>query len=282
VSCLSVTGQQLEHEHILAGGVYGLEQPDNMAASPRGERIAISDASANRILTVDLQGRLAWQTGDLVDLRQPTAVCFETESQVLYSPRNEVMIVRVYEEQPQVLDTVADLSTILKDWKRIDQITPRGSEGFMLLNEEAGQVAVFTGDWQLDRIIIEHGSGKGKVILPTSMSLTSSRRLVVTDRKNYPVQVFDVDGRFLFYCGWNQPSRQRGWEAVASAVDTRDYIWVADETNAQFRVFDQSGNESFVLAFSSPSFTPVAMLGTMDNHVVVLSETGSLLFYTLE
>lgn len=280
--CQSIRGQQLEREFALTSGVYGLKQPNGMAASPRGERIAICDATANRIIVVDLQGRLLWNAGDQLDLRQPGAIYFESESEILYTPRNEALVIRLYEENPRAMDTVADLSVALKDWKRVDQIMPGGSGGFLVLNEEAGEVAAFTDKWEYDCTVVRHGSGKGMVILPTSMCLTSSRKLVMTDRKNYPVQIFATDGRFLFYGGWNQPSKQRGWEAVASAVDTRDYIWVADETNAQYRVFDQSGTEMSRVPFTNPSISVAAMLGTIDNHMVVLLKTGLLLFYTLE
>lgn len=267
---------------LLTGGAYGLKQPNGMAASPRGERIAISDEVANRIVVVDLQGQILWEVGQRLDLRQPTSICFESESQVIYTPRNETLVIRIFEDNPQVMDTVADLSVPLQHWRRVDHIVRDRTSGFLVLNEEAGEVAALTDSWELHGVLVGHGSGKSKVLSPTSMSLTSSGKLVVTDRKNYPVQMFTLEGNFLFYGGWNQPSQQRGWEATASAVDTRDFIWVADETNAQYRVYDQSGTETKVVPFSNPAERAVAILGTIDNHIVVLSGSGSLLFYTLE
>jgi hypothetical protein len=283
VCALTGLAQQLDSQISVLGGSYRLEQPSSMATSPGGEKIAVSDLGTNRILVIDLYGRLLWTAGDQVRLAQPGALCFESEDGVLFVPGERLMILAVTEESPRQVDTVKDLSVDLSEWRGVDQIIrSEAHNGYLLLNRGAGEVAVFDNDWEFKEILIEHGSGKGRVLAPSSIARTMSGKLVVADRKNFPVQFFAGDGEFLVYGGWNQPSQERGWEAAAIAVDTRDFVWAADETNAQYRLFDQTGTLVSTVPFLNPAVAPVAMVGTIDNRMAVLEQTGSLLFYTLQ
>ena len=274
--------QQLEAEHAFFGNTYRLEQPATMAVSPGGESIAVGDLSTNRIVVADLRGRLLWVAGEQVRLDQPKAICFESESQILFTPANSLLLLRVYQDSPDRVDTIRNLSEDLVKWQRIDRIVQRGLSGYLLLNGEEGEVAAFDADWQFEGLVVGHGSGKGKVLAPSDLTVTGAGKIIMADRKNFPVQVFAPDGKFLLYAGWNQPSEQRGWEAVAVGIDSRDFIWVADETNARFRIYDPTGNQVSSLPFANPAVAPVAMVGTIDNRMAVMEQTGRLLFYALE
>ena len=253
-----------------------------MVASPAGEKIAVNDLNTNRILVIDLYGRLLWTAGEQVRLDQPNALCFESETRLLFAPAERMYIMAITEENPQQVDTVKDLSSVLSGWRGVDQIVARAQpSGYLLLNSSAGEVAVFDSEWEFKEILIKHGSGKGRLLAPSSLTPTLSGKLVVADRKNFPVQFFAGDGKFLVYGAWNQPPEERGWEAAAVAVDTRGFVWVADETNGQYRLFDQAGTLVSTVPFLNPAVSPVAMLGTIDNRMAVLEKTGSLLFYTL-
>ena len=192
------------------------------------------------------------------------------------------MILGVNEEDPRAVDTVCNLSTPPSKWGRVNQMMCRPNGDFVVLDRDAGEIAVFDAEWEYREKLVNYGSGKGKIIAPSSFAMMTSGKLVVGDRKNFPIQIFAPDGKFLFYGGWNQPSAQHGWEAAAVAVDSRDFVWVADETNAQFRIFDQSGTLISTLPFYHQAISPVAMTGTIDNRMAVLEQTGTLLFYTLE
>lgn len=284
VPCLS-TGysQQLDTQVTAPGGSYRIDQPSSMVASPGGEKLALNDLNTNRIAVIDLYGRPLWTAGDQVGLEQPGALCFESETKVLFVPVERMVVMAVTEEDPRQVDTVKDLSGDLSGWRQVDQIVRLADdEGYVLLSRGAGEVAVFDSEWEFKEILIEHGSGKGRILAPSSLARTLSGKLVVADGKNYPVQFFGADGKFLLHGGWNQPSQERGWEAGAVAVDSRDFIWVADETNAQYRLFDQAGTLVTTVPFLNPAVNPVAMLGTIDNRMAVLEQTGSLLFYTLQ
>lgn len=282
--CLSAGhAQQLDNQLDVLGGSYRVQQPSSMALSPGGEKIAIGDLNSNRIFVIDLYGRLLWIAGEQIRLQQPGAVCFESETRVLFTQGKELSVLAVNGEDARQLDTVKDVSGDLLAWQGVDQILRiDGKSGYLLLNESAGEVALFDINWEFQALLIKHGSGRGRILAPSSMARMLSGKLVVADRKNFPVQFFSADGEFLVYGGWNQPSQELAWEAAAVAVDSRDFVWAADETNAQYRVFDQTGTLVSTVPFLNPAVSPVAMAGTIDNRMAILDQTGSLLFYTLQ
>ncbi len=273
--------QAIESQHILIGGRYQLDRPSAMTVSPNGEKIAISDLSTNRIVIVDLEGRFLWTVGEQVRLEQPRSICFESDSRLLYTLANKTIIFAVNEYNTGVIDTVADLNGI-SDKFSIDQIVREPTGSYLILDRHAGCIYRFDQQWEFKEIVVRDGSGKGKLLAPAYMTAAAPGKLIVADQKNFPMQVFAIDGKFLYQGGWNQPSEQRGWEAAAVAVDTRGFVWVADDTNSQFRIFDQTGTQLSVLTFENSTISPVAMLGTIDNRMAVLEETGRLLFYTLQ
>jgi hypothetical protein len=264
------------------GNSFRPERPSTMAVSPGGERIAVGDLATNRIMVGDLRGQLLWVAGEQARLDQPGAIYFESESQIIFAPTYSLLLLRVYEQRPDRIDTIKNLSDDLSGWRQIDRIVSRGKSGYLLLNGAAGEVAAFDTDWQFEGLLVGQGTGKGKILAPADMAVTEAGKIVLADRKNFPVQVFAPDGKFLLYAGWNQPSQQGGWEAVAVAVDSRDFFWVADETNAQYRIYDQSGTQVSTVPFLNQTISPVAMAGTIDNRMAVLEKTGTLLFYALE
>ncbi|MFQ6007849.1 MAG: hypothetical protein ACE5K8_02755 [Candidatus Zixiibacteriota bacterium] len=278
----AVSGQEKVKEISILGGKYRLGKPAAIAISPSGQKMALSDQQTNRIFIIDLQGRLLWIAGEETAFDQPQAVCFLTETEVLFSLRDKSIILRVSRGNPSVIDTVADLTTQLSSPRVVDQMmrTPKGQ--YVVLDRSQGELLLFDSEWKYQRTLVSNGSGKGKVLAPSSFGLTSAGEVLVADEKNYPVQVFSPEGKFLFYYGWNQPTIHRGWEAVAVAVDTRGFFWVADETYKQFRIYDQSGGELSAIPFPHKLFRPAAMVGTADNHMVVLDETSTLSFFTLD
>lgn len=281
---ISVTpgAQQLESEFDLIGNRYRLKQPSSLAVSSGGDRLAVADLGTNLIVVVDLQGRLLWVAGEQVRLEQPGALCFDGDDAILFVPREQQLVLKVHRDNPSQVDTVKNFLGEIDDGLRFDQVLRDRDGSYIVLDQRDGTVHKFDDEWAYQGSIIERGSGRNRLLSPSGIAVTVSGNLAVTDRRNYPLQVFDGDGRFLFYGGWNIPAQSRGWEAVAVAVDSREFIWTADESSAQFRIFDPTGTEIAAVSFSISAATPVAMAGTIDNRVVVLDQTGTLSFYTLE
>lgn len=274
-------GQQLDDEVILTGGATRLERPSGLAVSPEGEQIAIADAQANRIVVIDYRGEPLWTAGDRAALKQPYAVAFADESRLLFLTSESSTIFGVSRENPTEIDTVTSLSLVTGRDLRVEQLLRETSGTWLVLDSKKGEVLRFDADWKFLEVVVPHGSGKGMVLVPTSMTVLSGGRLVVTDERNYPAQAFARDGKFLFHLGWNSPTFERGWEASAAAVDNRGMVWVSDATNYRFRVFDPAGTQIGTVAWPNPAFRPVAMTGTVDNRMMVLGEFGVAAYYTL-
>ncbi|MEW6413176.1 MAG: hypothetical protein AB1483_12020 [Candidatus Zixiibacteriota bacterium] len=275
------SAQTITGDYSVIGGRYKLDRPSAMAVSPNGEKIAISDLATNRIIIIDLEGRLLWTVGEQIRLEQPAAVCFESDTRLLFTQANHPIVYGVDEYNAAVIDTVKNLSGAF-DNLTIDQIIREPAGTYLILDQSAARLYRFDSEWEGPEIVVRDGSGKGLLLAPSYIATTTSGELVIADSKNFPVQVFASDGKFLYQCGWNQPSQQRGWEAVCAAVDSRGFIWAADKTNSQYRIFDQTGTELSKVPFDNSAVSPIAMVGTIDNRMAVLEETGRLIFYTLQ
>ena len=277
-----LSGQVLDRQIDILGGQYRLQRPGAIAVANSGDQFAICDASADRIFVIDLDARILWTAGGQMHLGSPAAVCFDPANNVLFVPESQPLVLRVAERDPGVVDTVADLSAILPPNSRVNQLLPSRKGGYLLLSTAEGLIRRLDSAFQPTGKPIPTGSGKGKVLVPTSITEFDDGRLIVSDRKNYAVQCFSSDGAFLFFGGWNEGGAQRGWGATATAIDSRGIIWVADETESRFRLFDQAGTQVAEIAFPSPVFRPVSMTATSDNRIMVLDESGTLVFYDLE
>ena len=273
--------QTYQGETRLFAGSTPVERPTAVTQSGTGDQIAVCDPQTNRIGVVDYLGRPLWAVGDQVDLGRPLSAVFLSENELLFCRTADLLILRITRDNPSVLDTVTDLAAVVDPARRINQIRQSAND-WLALDEKTGEVLLFDSEWKLKKTLIPHGSGRGKVLVPTTVTLLPDRRILVTDRKNYPAQLFSPTGQFLFYFGWSAPGDQRGWEAVAAAVDSRSIVWIADETGAAFRLFDAAGGEVGSVPFPNPLFRPIAMLATIDQRIVIVDETGRALFYSLQ
>jgi DNA-binding beta-propeller fold protein YncE len=265
-------------------GVSGLNRPTGLAVSATGERIALSDASTNRIAVIDFQGELLWTAGSLVNLQHPGALCFLGERDILLVPNDLKMICLVTEDDPARLDTVAVLDSLFEDKTTFDQILPLSAPagGYLVLDKGRSRIWRFDAAWQPeDEPLIEKGSGLGKLRRPEGMALLDGGRIAVVDRENLPLQIFSAEGKPLVSSNWSSPEQERGWQAVAVAVDSRGIIWAADQTNRQIRLFDRTGVQTAQFEYSVGMIAPVAMAGIAANRVLIVDETGRFYVYAV-
>jgi DNA-binding beta-propeller fold protein YncE len=253
-----------------------------LAVSPSGGSIAITDQHANLIFITDPEGDVLWIVGEGLQIRQPEAVCFVTEERVLFSQKNSLVIFGANRKDPARLDTVADLTEKLPAKASIDQLVSLSSGGYLILDHSLAAVYRLKGNWDFDKILISRGDRKGQLWSPAGMAIDLAGNIVVADAGSYPIQTFSRDGRFLFQGSWNAPERARSWTAGALAISRDDRIWVADVAGAQWRVFDRTGNEIAQSAFSPPIFRPNTMIALTDNRLLVGDERGILIYLKTE
>jgi hypothetical protein len=253
-----------------------------LALSPSGGSIAVTDQHTNLIFITDPEGQILWIVGEGLQIRQPEAVCFVNEERILFSLKNSLIIYGADRKDPAHLDTVADLTDKLPAKAGIDQLIPVGSGGYIVLDRSLACVYRIKTNWDFDKTLISRGDRKGQLWSPAAMATDLSGNIVVADAGSYPVQTFTRDGRFLFQGSWNSPERARNWTAGALAISRDDRIWVADVAGAQWRIFDRTGNEIAQSAFAPPIFRPSAMLALADNRILIGDERGILIYLKTE
>lgn len=256
-------------------------KPGQLAVSPSGDRVAVTDRFNNVIHIVNTSGDPLWSVGEGMSLAQPTAVVFVSDRELVFSEWDSRVLFRVTEDNPKTVDTVVDLSEALSRKAHIVRLCRLRDRKFLVLTENPDKLMRFDSEWKQPRVLIEGGSRKGKLGHATSCVEMVSGRLVVTGNSLYPVQFFDSEGAPLITADWNSPAPAGGWLASAVAVDAREIIWVADATNSQFRRYDQTGTMWDTRPFTSPAFQPTDMAVTSDNRLFVVSSNGRLEIYDL-
>ncbi len=251
-----------------------------LALAPAGDKFALTDRFANRIYVLDSDGGLLWTVGDNRAVNRPLAVCFDRDDELLFVNEHSRSVLKVFEKDPNRIDTVVSIDPVVGGDEKIVQLMKRHDSSYIVLGEKSGKIYIFDNNWKNTGIIGEHGQGKGKLISPTQFDIMPSGNIVIADRKNYPVQVFAEDGKFLFFAGWNDPRLERGWEASAMGISRQGIIYVADLTNREFREFDQTGHETGAFPFDAGMMTPVSIIMTIDDKMIVLDENNGIFIYT--
>lgn len=256
---------------------YSGMRPVQLALSPAGDRIALADNVTGRILVIDYRGEVLWGTGENVRIEPPLTVAFDTENEILFTSANSSLVFRCRDNEPQKIDTVADLKAVFKRKVAVKQILKRPGGDYIILDEKSGSILRVDSAWESGHLLIPGGQGRGKLWAPSQMTLDFSGKLFVTDLKNYPLQAFNGNGQFLFYGGWDKPGVERGWEATAVTVDRMERLIVADRTNSQLRLYDQSGREINLLPLGYAPSSVTAMTITFGGQIYIIDEFRGLL-----
>lgn len=256
-------------------------KPGQLALSPDGNRVAVTDRFANRIHVLDSHGESIWSVGEGVALEQPTAVTFISPAELIFSQWESRRLYRVAEKTPTRIDSLEDFSTVLGPKARIIKLYTLKNRSILVLTSKPDQLVRFDADWKRSTVLIRAGSGKGRLGRPSACVEMMSGRLAVAQGGAYPVQVFNADGSLLFAADWNSPTPPGDWEAGAIAVDRRETIWAADVTHAGFRQYDPTGTLISLRPFASPNRIPADMAITADNQFIVVDENGRLDLYDL-
>lgn len=255
-------------------------KPGQLAVCPSGDRFAVTDRFANRIFVLDAEGALIWSIGDGAIIRQPQAVMMTDDQTVLFSQWGTRTILRTTQSTSRQIDTVASLDAP-GSGAVIKRLYRQNDGSILVLWENPDCLQRWAIDWTTHQEIVAEGSGKGRLDRSVGCALLPGGQIAVAGAGDFPVQIFDQRGKLRGAADWNKPAGKTGWIATAIAVDQRARMWVADPASSRFRVYDQVGNQLFVVAFSVPLLQPTDMVATPGNQLFVLSSTGKLEMYDL-
>jgi hypothetical protein len=258
-----------------------LSKPGQLALGPTGDRFAVTDRFANRVYVFDSYGKPLWSAGEGMVLAQPTAVLWASGQELVLSQWESRVLVRVAEDSPQRLDTVADLAAAIGEQGRVLRLYPRPDRTYLALTEHPDGLLHLDRDGKLLGVLIEGGSGRGRTGRASACATLSSGRLALAGNSAYPLQIFDALGKLQVVADWNRPSGQNAWAATSVAADARERIWVSDVTYTQFRRYDQGGVLLDTRPFAARTARPVEMAVSADHHLIVMDASGRLEIYDL-
>ncbi len=258
-----------------------LSRPVSLSLAPSGAVFAVADQFTDHIFVLDTRGVLLWEVGEANRINQPAAVCLTADDELLFTEKNRAVVLRVSSKNPQLIDSVADLSASAIEVKSIDRLvrTPKG--GFVILDRSKSQVLSVGADWKVRKVLAGHGQGKGRIWSPTDCAIDASGNIIVSDSRNFPMQVITAEGSVLFSAGWSSPVTQRGWDASALGIDLQNVYWVSDYVESRWRLYDRAGNEIEKRPFDKSMTYPVGVAFTADGRMIVIEDRGAILIFEI-
>lgn len=256
-----------------------LTHPTQMSISPQGDRFAIADPYANSIQIFDNRGAELWNTGKNLTLSRPHGLVMTGSGTILFSQLDAIGLFLASEDQPSMVTPIPDSLGLPSPKTRIKKIYQLQNQSFLLLTEYPTHLLTVDQSWKKIVPLINAGSGRGMLNSPTSCVELPGSRIAVTCGGDFPVQFFDAKGRFLNVADWNSSTPRKSWNASGSALDQRSRLWVADITNAQFRLYDLTGTLLGTRGFQNPLMRPVDLGILSDGQLVVVNDNGSIHFY---
>ncbi len=272
--------QNVDRVIIRPDSAHVLSRPVQLAVSRDGGSIGVADKNGNRIIVLDVDGNEVWSAGDAVRINQPSAVGFDAMGAVLFTEEKKLVVFKVAKDALTRIDTVADLTAVLPDARSIDQIIPTGNL-YLLLDRSKATVYRCKADWTLDKVLLKHGQGKGKLWSPSSIAVDLSKNIIIADEANLPIQTVSPDGNFLFRGSWNSPQQEPNWECSAVCVTSTETVWAADVTNSTWRLYDRSGSEVSRIPFNPAILRPVSMIALPNNRAFVADANGTIVIIRL-
>ena len=219
--------------HGSGGRVFGGVTP--AVATDSRDRVYIARREPPAILVYDRKGNFLTAWGD--DLfKNPHSVWFNEQDQ-LYVADVDDHTVRKLDSDGRVLQTLGTPDMVGEPGQPFNQPTwaVEAPWGDLYVSDGYGQFRVhrFSADGTLLHSWGEEGTGPGQFALPHCLRVDSRNRLLVLDRENRRLQIFDAEGNY-----------QGEWPDLDGPndlyIDKDDNVYIA-EGNYRISVFDLDG-----------------------------------------
>ncbi len=128
-------------------------------------------------------------------------------------------------------------------------------------------------NWYYVRTIGTNGPTGDQINNAPGLALSRSNQLYVVDAGNNRVQVFDLDGNFLFRWGSMGAGNGQLNNPGAVCISTNDQVFVCDQGNNRVQVFDLVGGYQG----GWPCVQPVGIAYSPRENLVYVAENGSKL-----
>lgn len=144
----------------------------------------------------------------------------------------------------------------------------RLKDGNLLISESAGdRLSVFSSKGRFISYIGEKGRGLGQFVGPQYLAQDNRNNIYVSDYGNSRVDVFDKDGKPLFFFGKPQADFE-GLKGPTGIAAIEDCIYVCDDIKGAIYEFDQAGNFKRILV-EPKTFRHPESMKVWNNYLVV-------------
>lgn len=141
-------------------------------------------------------------------------------------------------------------------------------DGRLILSESAGdRIALLDEKGRFEKYIGAKGRNVGQMVGPQYLAQDTSERIYVTDYGNSRVDVFDRDGKGLFYFG-KASANFSGLKGPTGIAIFDERIFVADDTTGSIYEFDRAGNFIRELVEENTFSRPEALKKWNNNLIV--------------
>ncbi len=117
-------------------------------------------------------------------------------------------------------------------------VDPQGN--VFVADYTTGYVKVFDKDYTWQKTFSEYGTGPGQNIKSEFMDVYDGK-LYMAEAGNHRVNVFDLQGKFLFLFGGEGTEPGKMNVAEASKINSEGKVYVSDLKNDRIQVFDKDG-----------------------------------------
>ncbi|PAV59636.1 hypothetical protein WR25_21233 isoform A [Diploscapter pachys] len=135
------------------------------------------------------------------------------------------------------------------------------------------------------------GSGDGQLCRPWGIVIDKRYRVVVADRSNNRIQIFNKDGKYLTKFGTSGNAKGQFNRPAGVCVNSHNHIIVADKDNHRIQVFTENGE--FILEFgcrgrqnshfnypwgvATNQFNHIAVTDTRNHRIQIFDASGQFL-----
>ncbi|HYM80612.1 MAG TPA: NHL repeat-containing protein [Candidatus Limnocylindria bacterium] len=247
-------------------------------------RIYVADATLNRVLRLEPDGRTLWEAGTLGSdpgqLRRPGSVALlGTLSLAVLDVENRRIV--AYDLFGRLLGVTLDLGDpqLIDSQGRVDALALAADRGgaLFVVDGDRDRLLAFDFSGRFRRAIGGFGARPGSFRGLRAVALAPRGELVTTERLSARVQRLDADGRSI--ASWPLPVL-RGRGALPVAVDDSGRVAVAEESSGLLWVFDRTGT---LLARLGGLGHPRALAFAPDGALLVAeTQPGRVRRFTLE
>lgn len=209
------------------------------------DNIYVTDSQAGKIFVFDATGKYRRAFGSLKGgegyFKRPTGIAIDSPAQRIYvsdTLRNKIFVMDM---QGSVLQTIGKTGTGDGEFNFPTELRLHGND-LAVVDAMNFRVQVFDRAAGTFRYAIgKVGDEAGWIFRPKGIGFDSESHLYIVDGQWGVVQVFDEQGRLLYYFGGRGTGAEQFQLPTGLQIDRQDRIYVVDSFNRRVQIFHYYG-----------------------------------------